>query len=715
MFSFQSSAQVCNTCDPVFPINSGLLACYRLNNNTDDASGNSRHGTPNSMSYTTDRLNTANQAASFNGTGSNSEISHTAFQVPEFTYSLWVNISALPASGSYYSAISIGNVTMDQAILLANNPGPGHIGFGAASYSSDFTSPGIPVQVGTLPTLNRWYHLVMVRNNSILALYVDGLLVKSISVAGKSPGYTGGGGYAGLIGKRSGATTQNFKGKVDDVRIYNRVLSATEIAQLYNFDLRYYSVNAGLDNAICPGDSVQLTATGTAISSYTWTPSGSLSSPTTANTYAKPVSTTDYYVTGTTGTCSATDTVTVTVNTNCCATCTTVDPINTGLLACYPFSSSANDASGNGRHGTPTSSLIYTNDKFNAANSSGFFNGLSSSNSNITYTDFQVPAFTYSLWANVSVLPTLGNYYSALSIGNAFTDQAIMLANNPGPGHVGFGVASYNSDSTPSGAPVQVGTMPTLNKWYHLVMVRNSSILALYVDGVLVKSISVGGKSPGYTIGGGYEGFIGKRTGAITQNFNGKIDDVRIYNRVLSDAEIAQLYTLSGVHVTPLLTDKTITLGDSVQLTATGGSHYLWSPSTGLSNTTIANPFAKPASTQQYLVAVSNGRCSVTDTVLVNVDTTLVGLNHTENLLNAIKVYPNPAHDVVIIDNGQYAFMSNYAINIFNALGQSVFSRNITQQQFAVNTATLGGPGIYFIQIQDPVNHIIEVRKLIIR
>lgn len=715
-FSLGSSAQVCNTCDPVFPINNGLLACYRMNNNTDDASGNNRHGTTNSMSYTTDRLNTANQAASFNATGSNAEISYTAFQVPEFTYSLWVNISALPTSGNYYSALSIGNGTTDQAILLANNPGPGHRGFSVASYNSDLTNIGGSVQTGVWPTLNRWYHVVMARSVSDLSLYVDGVLVKSVSVIGKSPGYSvGGGGYAGFIGKRNGAIAQSFNGKIDDVRIYNRALSAAEISQLYDFDFRYYSVNAGLDKVVCEGDSVQLTATGTVVSSYTWTPSVSLSSPSAANTYAKPLTTTEYFVTGTTGTCSATDTVTVTVNNNCCATCTTIDPINAGLMACYPFSGSAKDASGNGRHGTPSTSLNYSTDKFSAANSSGSFNGLSSSNSDITYTDFQLPAFTYSLWVNVATLPSSGSYYSAISIGNDTRDQAILLANNSGLGHIGFGVTSYNSDSATPGVPVQVGTLPSLNRWYHLVMVRNASNLALYVDGVLVKSISVAGKSPGYTGGGTYAAFIGRRAGALSQNFNGKIDDVRIYNRVLSAGEISQLYTLSGIHVTPLLTDKTIFLGDSVQLIATGGTNYLWSPSIGLSNATIANPFAKPDSTQQYIVAVSNGRCSAIDTVVVHVDTTVVlGISHASNSLNKFKIYPNPAHDVVIIDNGKYLSMSSYTINIFNALGQSVFNTNTMQQQFALNAANLGGPGIYFIQIQDPANNTVEVRKLII-
>lgn len=54
--------------------------------------------------------------------------------------------------------------------------------------------------------------------------------------------------------------------------------------------------------------------------------------------------------------------------------------------------------------------------------------------------------------------------------------------------------------------------------------------------------------------------------------------------------------------------------GDSVQLFATGGQYFLWTPSTGLSNSTIANPIAKPTITTQYTVKVyGNGVCETYD------------------------------------------------------------------------------------------------------
>ena len=58
-----------------------------------------------------------------------------------------------------------------------------------------------------------------------------------------------------------------------------------------------------------------------------------------------------------------------------------------------------------------------------------------------------------------------------------------------------------------------------------------------------------------------------------------------------------------------------------VQLNATGGSNYSWSPTAGLSNPNISNPIATPPSTTTYIVQSTNGSCVLSDTVVVQVTT----------------------------------------------------------------------------------------------
>ncbi len=67
-------------------------------------------------------------------------------------------------------------------------------------------------------------------------------------------------------------------------------------------------------------------------------------------------------------------------------------------------------------------------------------------------------------------------------------------------------------------------------------------------------------------------------------------------------------------------TNITIDVGSSTQLTATGGGTYLWSPTTGLSCTTCANPIANPTTTTIYTVIVKDANnCSATDSIKITV------------------------------------------------------------------------------------------------
>lgn len=85
--------------------------------------------------------------------------------------------------------------------------------------------------------------------------------------------------------------------------------------------------------------------------------------------------------------------------------------------------------------------------------------------------------------------------------------------------------------------------------------------------------------------------------------------------------------TTVNIPVTPLAIpnagpDSSFCNGQSaIQLSASGGTSYTWSPSTGLSNTNTSNPTASPAATTTYVVAVGVNGCSKTrtDTVVVTV------------------------------------------------------------------------------------------------
>ncbi len=66
--------------------------------------------------------------------------------------------------------------------------------------------------------------------------------------------------------------------------------------------------------------------------------------------------------------------------------------------------------------------------------------------------------------------------------------------------------------------------------------------------------------------------------------------------------------------------DTFVCTGKSVQLNASGGINYSWSPATTLSNAAVENPFASPLSTTKYYVTVTAGGCISKDSLLVTVN-----------------------------------------------------------------------------------------------
>lgn len=78
------------------------------------------------------------------------------------------------------------------------------------------------------------------------------------------------------------------------------------------------------------------------------------------------------------------------------------------------------------------------------------------------------------------------------------------------------------------------------------------------------------------------------------------------------------------VHPVPVaatnISTASICAGQQVQLMASGGTQYSWTPSAGLSSSIVSNPLASPADTTQYMLVVSNNySCTDTAYVLINV------------------------------------------------------------------------------------------------
>src|SRR4051812_20652010 len=92
---------------------SNLIACYPLDNNAFDFSGNNHNGTAYNLNPDTNRFGYLYYAYNFSGNSSGVIVNDSAFHLNAFTYSAWCKLSILPSPGQYFSLISIGGVVAD--------------------------------------------------------------------------------------------------------------------------------------------------------------------------------------------------------------------------------------------------------------------------------------------------------------------------------------------------------------------------------------------------------------------------------------------------------------------------------------------------------------------------------------------------------------------------------------------------------------------------
>jgi hypothetical protein len=217
------------------------------------------------------------------------------------------------------------------------------------------------------------------------------------------------------------------------------------------------------------------------------------------------------------------------------------DSLQIGLIAYYPFNGNAVDSSGNGNDGTIHGAVLVKN-RFGTANSAYCFCGTS----NIVVNDNEKlrlnnTDFTFNAWAN---LDKYGTSYGSLILSKR------IVGNNNGYawGISGdLGVPMFVSTYGPGGTSINAvgSTVVPLHSWHMLSAVYNlsSQQLTFYVDGVL-DNVTNGILTNNPNIDEPM--YIGRDTpisGSPGYEFNGALDDIRIYGRALSQAAIQQLYT----------------------------------------------------------------------------------------------------------------------------------------------------------------------------
>jgi hypothetical protein len=236
--------------------------------------------------------------------------------------------------------------------------------------------------------------------------------------------------------------------------------------------------------------------------------------------------------------------------------------IATGLVARYPFDGNANDVSGNGNHGTLVGPVTLTTDRFGAPNRAYSFNGSSSYISVPASASLNSPttACTQAAWVYLYGTSLVGAGFNPLIMKSLTAENAFMYRMIANPDYIG---AAFNTWDTAKSA---TQTTP-LNTWHHVATVFNGTTVRYFYDGAFVGSqpmvMTITSDNRPLT--------IGADTPGIFEIFNGKIDDVCIYNRALTDADILQLKNQTTVSAVSGLSPR-LTLGPVFPNPASGES-----------------------------------------------------------------------------------------------------------------------------------------------
>ena len=290
---------------------------------------------------------------------------------------------------------------------------------------------------------------------------------------------------------------------------------------------------AGLNQAVCNGETIQLTAALLTGASYAWTgPNGfasALQNPSLSN--ATVLNSGTYTVTYTRNGCAGSASVQVMVN-NAPAqlgqSASLPTSLTAGLILYYPLNGNATDASGNNVNGTLMGGTSAVADRFGNATGAIQLNG---TNGYIDVPDgvyFNGGPFTVSCWFNKQ---TNANFSRLFDFGNGQQSNNILaILTNGTNGRAGAqnytGAAAQAITSTPSAQ--------SLNLWFHFTYSWSNGVGRVWINGVQVAS---GNQNAPVNIMRTIN-YIGRSNWASDAYANARLDDFRLYTRELSAIEI---------------------------------------------------------------------------------------------------------------------------------------------------------------------------------
>ena len=487
------------------PATPGLIAWWKLNSSSGITALDSAENSPGTLNtaatWVTGGILGGN-AVSVGDSAFDDNGGSVSFPInlpPSFTLYFWSRATAygskLDAGGAY------NNVILGGEVYLTNGFRAGFTPAGLFSFWTTQSGGTLTLYDTTDAPTGTWEQYAITYSAGLCTLYRNGSLVASASgtyVAGT----TGMGMDSGVGG------IDQFYGLVDQVRLYNYALSGSAITALYNSDL---------------GPTPTATPTATAASTPT------------AIVTATPTSTQ-----------TATVTPPVKVSTATLAAAMMATPTPTpGLIGWWKLNSSSGitalDSAENSPGTLNTAATWVTGGILGGNAVSVGDSAFDDNGGSVSFPINLPPSFTLYFWSRATA------YGSKLDASGAYNNiilgGEVYLTNGFRAGFTPAGLFSFWTTQSGGTLTLNDTTDAATGTWEQYAITYSAGIGTLYRNGSLVNSAS-GTYAPGTTGMG-----IATGVGGIDQ-FYGLVDQVRLYNYVLSGSAITTLYN-SDAEPTP--------------------------------------------------------------------------------------------------------------------------------------------------------------------
>lgn len=384
-----------------------------------------------------------------------------------------------------------------------------------------------------------------------------------------------------------------------------------------------------------------------------------------------------------------------------------------GLVGWWPFNGNANDESGFGNNGV-VNGATSTQDRignFNQAYSFDGINDIITCNGGNVYVDDTI---TFSFWINrfnnATQVPenvvSMGNS-SGVRWGFEASQNRLCLSN--GSGCLG------------AGPGLNLGI--SLNVWHNITFLVLGSDQYIYVDGIQV------GIAPGNAILTSLSCpntnlFFGLNLWG-TKYFNGKLDDIGIWNRALAQQEITALYNGCQLSVNTQPANQTINTNNSVQIIVSSSdpsATYQWQTDLGVgfqnlnsvgqysgttNDTLTVSNITMSNNNQSFRCIINSGSCSDTSNVAVLTVVNNVGI-HEFAQDNLFSVYPNPAQTLINVKADSKLVGESYSV--IDNTGRVVSSGKIVAEITSIELGNLSN-GIYLFNVGNNLKQQFKILK----